>query len=160
MIEELNMTFVDGQTIINAEMLSAFQNKINELVRKANEGGEVPIGTDVFDANTQLSGGGKYWSLANGKIQLEDNPSYNAYAIPIEPNVLYENRNDSGVVPAGHVRFGLFADGNVDRTSNAIGSLLQNPTSESTTDTSAKYLLLSIVPSYVPTIKVIKKSNL
>lgn len=35
-INKLNMSFVDGTTVINASMLNAFQNKINELVDAAN----------------------------------------------------------------------------------------------------------------------------
>lgn len=36
-IEKLNMEFIDGTTIIDAAMLGAFQNKINELVDKVNQ---------------------------------------------------------------------------------------------------------------------------
>lgn len=35
-ITKLNMTFTDGTTVINAAMLKAFQDKINELVESAN----------------------------------------------------------------------------------------------------------------------------
>lgn len=35
-INKLNLAFVDGSTVINASMLNAFQNKINELVDAAN----------------------------------------------------------------------------------------------------------------------------
>ena len=37
-ITRLNMTFVDGETVIYASTLNAFQNKINELVDAVNSG--------------------------------------------------------------------------------------------------------------------------
>lgn len=35
-INKLNLTFTDGVTVINASMLNAIQNKVNELVDAAN----------------------------------------------------------------------------------------------------------------------------
>ena len=43
-ITKLNMTFTDGSTVINAQMLGAFQSKINEVIDKVN-GGVTPTET-------------------------------------------------------------------------------------------------------------------
>ena len=43
-ITKLNMTFTDGTTVINAQILGAFQSKINEVIDKVN-GGVTPAQT-------------------------------------------------------------------------------------------------------------------
>lgn len=150
MIEELNMTFVDGQTIINAEMLGAFQNKINELVRKANEGGGVPIGTDVFESK-ELVADGKYVSSSGGIWRLNDNTAYATYAVPIEPNVVYEVPTN-----ASRPRFAVFSNDKINE-SNAIGTLYTSAGEFSTTNASAKYLIVSAEKTTIATIMIIKK---
>lgn len=51
MIEELNMTFEDGKTVINKEMLNAFQDTINLLVRFANNQPETYDPKTDFELN-------------------------------------------------------------------------------------------------------------
>lgn len=55
-INKLNLTFTDGVTVINASMLNAIQNKINELVDAANgssSGGSSSGGDSGSDTPSQ-----------------------------------------------------------------------------------------------------------
>lgn len=55
-INKLNLTFTDGVTVINASMLNAIQNKVNELVEAANSsssgGSSSGGGSDTPSQNT------------------------------------------------------------------------------------------------------------
>ena len=55
-ISKLNMTFTDGSTVINAQMLGAFQSKINEVIDKVN-GGVTPTPTPTVAVPTVTAAG-------------------------------------------------------------------------------------------------------
>lgn len=69
-ITKLNMTFVDGTTVIDASKLNAFQSKINELVDAVNSGVS-PSPTPSPDTRTKADMEYIYYNVS-GRTVTED----------------------------------------------------------------------------------------